>query len=393
MNPRLLLLTLCQGFFMINNVTFIAINGLVGLALAPQAWMATLPVMGYVAGGALSAALVARHQRAWGRKRAFQVGLLVAIASTALCAYAASIHSFWLLVIATLVAGYYNANAGLYRFAATELVEPAFKERAISWVLAGGILGAVAGPNLASATRDALPVAFAGAYAALVGIALLSLATLSLIRFPPLPLPSAERPGRPLREIAAQPVFVVAVLTCALGYGVMSLLMSATPIAMSQCAHPFKSTALVLEWHVLGMFVPSFFTGTLIRRFGALSVIAVGVLLNVVCIAVALSGVDLMSFLLALLALGVGWNFMFIGGTTLFTEAYRPEEKTTAQAAMDTVIFTTMTLTSFSSGALVTTQGWTLLNIGSLVPVLVAGAGLAWLALQRRGAQNRQRTA
>jgi len=393
MNPRLLLLTLCQGFFMINNVTFIAINGLVGLALAPQAWMATLPVMGYVAGGALSAALVARHQRAWGRKRAFQVGLLVAIASTALCAYAASIHSFWLLVIATLVAGYYNANAGLYRFAATELVEPAFKERAISWVLAGGILGAVAGPNLASATRDALPVAFAGAYAALVGIALLSLATLSLIRFPPLPLPSAERPGRPLREIAAQPVFVVAVLTCALGYGVMSLLMSATPIAMSQCAHPFKSTALVLEWHVLGMFVPSFFTGTLIRRFGALPVMAVGVLLNLACIAVALSGVDLMSFLLALLALGVGWNFMFIGGTTLFTEAYRPEEKTTAQAAMDTVIFTTMTLTSFSSGALVTTQGWTLLNIGSLVPVLVAGAGLAWLALQRRGAQNRQRTA
>ena len=393
MNPRLLLLTLCQGFFMINNVTFIAINGLVGLSLAPQAWMATLPVMGYVAGGALSAALVARHQRAWGRKRAFQVGLLVAIASTALCAYAASIHSFWLLVIATLVAGYYNANAGLYRFAATELVEPAFKERAISWVLAGGILGAVAGPNLASATRDALPVAFAGAYAALVGIALLSLATLSLIRFPPLPLPSAERPGRPLREIAAQPVFVVAVLTCALGYGVMSLLMSATPIAMSQCAHPFTSTALVLEWHVLGMFVPSFFTGTLIRRFGALPVMGVGVLLNLACIVVALTGVDLMSFLIALLTLGVGWNFMFIGGTTLFTESYRPEEKTTAQAAMDTVIFTTMTLTSFSSGALVTTQGWTLLNIGSLVPVTVAGAALGWLALQRRGAQNRQRAA
>jgi len=393
MNPRLLLLTLCQGLFMTNNVTFIAINGLVGLALAPEPWMATLPVMGYVAGGALSAGLVARHQRAWGRKRAFQAGLLVAIASTALCAYAASIHSFWLLVTATLVAGYYNANAGLYRFAATELVETAFKERAISWVLAGGILGAVAGPNLASATRDALPVAFAGAYAALVGVALLSLAALSFIRFPPLPLPTAERPGRPLREIVAQPVFVVAVLACALGYGVMSLLMSATPIAMSQCAHPFKSTALVLEWHVLGMFVPSFFTGTLIRRFGALSVMAVGVLLNVVCIAVALSGVDLMSFVLALLTLGVGWNFMFIGGTTLFTEAYRPEEKTTAQAAMDTVIFTTMTVTSFSSGALVTTQGWTLLNLGSLVPMVIAGAALAWLALQRRGAQNRQRTA
>ena len=382
MNSQLLLLTLCQGFFLINNVTFIAINGLVGLNLAPSAWMATLPVTGFVAGGALSAALVARHQRAWGRQRTFQVGLLVAIASTALCAYAAATRNFWLLVAATLIAGYYNANAGLYRFAATEIVDASFKERAISWVLAGGIIGAVAGPNLASATRDHFPVAFAGAYAALVGVALLALGVISFITFPPLPLPSATRPGRPLREIARQPVFIVAVAACALGYGVMNLLMAATPIAMSQCAHPFKSTALVLEWHMLGMFVPSFFTGSLIKRFGCLPVMAVGVVLNAVCIAVALSGVDLMQFLVALAALGVGGNFLFIGGTTLFTEAYRPEEKTTAQAAMDTVIFTTMTLSSFSSGALVTTQGWTLLNYGSLLPLTVVACALVWLGLR-----------
>ena len=392
MNLNLLLLTLCQGLFLTNNVTFMAINGLVGLSLAPSPWMATLPITGYVAGGALCASLVARHQRAWGRRRAFQAGTLVAVLSSALCAYAASTQQFWLLVAATLLAGYYNANAGLYRFAATELAAPRYKERAISWVLAGGIIGAVAGPNLASATRDALPVAFAGAYAALVAVALLALVVLSFIRFPPLPLPSAARPGRPLREIARQPVFIVAVLGCALGYGVMNLLMAATPIAMSQCAHPFKSTALVLEWHVLGMFVPSFFTGSLIRRFGCLPVMASGVLLNLVCIAVALSGVDLMSFTLALLALGIGWNFLFIGGTTLFTEAYRPEEKTRAQAAMDTVIFTTMALTSFSSGALVTTSGWSYLNLGSIAPVLLAAAALAWLALQRRGAQNQPST-
>jgi MFS family permease len=392
MNLQLLLLTLCQGLFLTNNVTFIAINGLVGLSLAPSPWMATLPVTGYVAGGALCAGLVARHQRAWGRKRAFQAGVCVAILSSALCAYAAVSHQFWLLVGATVLAGYYNANAGLYRFAATELVAPAFKERAISWVLAGGIIGAVAGPNLASATRDYWPVAFAGAYAALVGVALLALLVLSFITFPPLPLPTPARPGRPLREIARQPVFIVAVAACALGYGVMNLLMAATPIAMSQCAHPFKSTALVLELHVLGMFVPSFFTGSLIRRFGCLPVMGAGVLLNAVCIAVALSGVDLMQFMVALLTLGVGWNFLFIGGTTLFTEAYRPEEKTTAQAAMDTVIFTTMTVTSFSSGALVTTQGWTLLNVGSVVPVLLAGVALAWLALQRRGTQNQAST-
>lgn len=392
MNLRLLLLTFCQGLFLTNNVTFMAINGLVGLSLAPRPWMATLPLMGYVAGGALCANIVAGHQRAWGRKRAFQAGLGVAIGSSALCAFAASTHQFWLLVAATVLAGYYNANAALYRFAATELVEPAFKERAISWVLAGGILGAVAGPNLASATRDSLPVPFAGAYAALVGIALLALLTLSFITFPPLPLPNAARPGRPLRELARQPVFVVAIIACALGYGVMNLLMASTPIAMAMCSHPFESTALVLEWHVLGMFVPSFFTGSLIKRFGCLRIMAVGVLLNLICIAVALSGVELMQFLIALVALGVGWNFLYIGGTTLFTEAYRPEEKTTAQAAMDTVVFGTMTITSFSSGALVTTSGWTLLNMGSIVPVVLTAFALFWLALQRRGAQNRAST-
>ena len=389
MNFQLLLLTLCQGFFLTNNVTFIAINGLVGLSLAPSAWMATLPVTGYVLGGALCAGMVGRHQLAWGRKRAFQLGLVVGMVSTALCAYAASSHNFWLLVVATVVAGYYNANAALYRFAATELVAQSFKEKAISWVLAGGIIGAVVGPNLASATRDALPVAFAGAYAALVGVAVLALLTLSFIRFPPLPAPNAARPGRPLREIARQPVFVVAVAASALGYGVMNLLMAATPIAMAQCAHPFKSAALVLEWHVLGMFVPSFFTGSLIKRFGALPVMGVGVLLNGLCIAVALTGVDLMQFLVALFVLGVGWNFLYIGGTTLFTETYRPEEKTTAQAAMDTVVYTTMTLTSFSSGALITTQGWTWLNIGSLLPVALTGLALLWLAMHRRGTQNR----
>jgi len=384
-NVQLLLLALCQGLFLTNNVTFIAINGLVGLALAPAPWMATLPVAGYVAGGALCAPLVAKHQRRFGRRRAFQLGLLVAMGSTALCAWAASSHQFWWLVAATMIAGYYNANAALYRFAATELVAPAYKERAISWVLAGGILGAVVGPNLASATRDALPVAFAGAYAALVGVALLALLTVSFIRFPPLPLPSAAHPGRPLREIARQPVFVVAVAGCALGYGVMNLLMAATPIAMSQCAHPFSSAALVLEWHVLGMFVPSFFTGSLIRRFGVLPVMGAGVALNMVCIAVALSGVDLMQFLVALFTLGVGWNFLYIGGTTLLTEAYRPEEKTTAQAAMDSTVMATMTLTALGSGALVTTQGWTWLNLGSIVPVLMAGAAVGWLALRRRG--------
>jgi MFS family permease len=384
MNRNVWLLTLCSGLFMTNNVTFIAINGLVGLALAPTMWMATLPVTGYVVGSALATALVARTQRAWGRKRSFQLGLVVAVLTAALCAAAAAASNFWLLVGATALAGYYNANAALYRFAAVELVAPSFKEKAISLVLAGGILGAIIGPNLATRTKDWLAVPFAGAYAALAVVALLSLVVLSFIEFPALPKADPAHPGRPLREIARQPVFIVAVAAAALGFGVMNLLMSATPIAMAQCKHPFESTALVIEWHVLGMFVPSFFTGHLIKRFGVLPVMAAGVVLNLACIAVALSGVDLMQFLAALLLLGVGWNFLYVGGTTLLTEAYRPEEKTTAQAAMDFWVYTTTAVTSFASGALITTQGWELLNWGSLLPIALISVAIAWLAVQRR---------
>ena len=261
---------------------------------------------------------------------------------------------------------------------------PAFKERAISWVLAGGVAGAFIGPNLASAARSWLAVPFAGAYLALVGVAPLALLALSFIRFPEhAPPPPGAAAGRPLAELARQPVFVVAIIAAALGYGVMNLLMAATPIAMQQCKHPFESAALVLEWHVLGMFVPSFFTGNLIKRFGALPIMAVGVVLNFVCVLVALSGVDLMQFLVALFTLGVGWNFLYTGGSTLLTQCYRPEEKNRAQGVMDTCVFWTMALSSFSSDALITTQGWTWLNLGSLLPLGLVSAALIWLALHK----------
>ena len=385
MNLNLGLLTICQALFLVNNVTFIAINGLVGLSLAPLGWMATLPVTGYVVGAALSAMPVSRLQARVGRKRCFQSGLLVAMVSAAGCALAVSVQSFWLLMASTLVAGFYSANGALYRFAGAELVAPAFKERALSLVLAGGIAGAFIGPNLASATRGWLSFPFAGAYLALVGVAALSLLVLSFIRFPAHvpPLPGAAV-GRPTRELLRQPVFAVAVISAALGYGVMNLLMAATPIAMQQCRHPFSSAALVLEWHVLGMFVPSFFTGHLIKRWGALPIMFVGGLLNLVCVVVALSGVDVMQFLLALLALGVGWNFLYTGGSTLLTQAYRPEEKNRAQGVMDTAVFWTMALSSFSSGALITTQGWTWLNLGSLLPIAAVMAAVLWLALWQR---------
>lgn len=384
LNRDLALLALAQGLFLVNNVTFIAINGLVGLRLAPSPFLATLPITAYVTGGALFATLVGRHQRRFGRRRAFQLGLAMAIVSTAVCAAGSFTGSFWLVVGGTLLAGYYNANGGLYRFAATELVPPEAKEKAISWVLAAGILGAVAGPNLAQASKGWLPGDFSGSYAALAGVALLAMAVVGGVRFPALAQPTLAAPGRPLAEIARQPVFAVAVAGCALGYGVMNLLMAATPLAMQMCGLPFSDTALVLEWHVLGMFVPSFFTGHLIQRFGAPRVMAAGLLLNVACVAVALSGIRLGHFLAALFVLGVGWNFLYIGGTALFTEAYRPEEKTRAQAALDTTVFATMAVTSFSSGALVTSQGWTWINAGSAVPLAILATALLLHARRAR---------
>ena len=392
MNRNLWLLALCQGLFLTNNVVFIAINGLVGLQLAPFGWMATLPVMGYVVGGALATPLVARSQTLWGRKVSFQIGLAVGAASAALCAFAAFQSNFWLLCAATVVAGYYSANGGLYRFAAAELSAPDYREKAVSLVLAGGLLGAVAGPNLASATRTLFPVPFAGAYIALVAVALLGMACMAAIRFEAQPVvrnaAGEVARGRPLAELMRQPAFAVAILGAALGYGVMNLLMAATPLAMQVCGFDFNASALVLEWHVIGMFAPGFVTGHLIKRFGVLPVMGVGVLLNFACVAVALMGVELHHFGVALFLLGVGWNFLFTGSTTLALTAYRPEEKDRAQAAINFCVYATLALSAFSSGVLVTTQGWTLLNAGSLVPIAATGLALCWLALQRKRAAS-----
>ncbi|WP_088958504.1 MFS transporter [Variovorax sp. HW608] len=383
MNRNLWLLTFCQGLFLTNNVAFIAINGLVGLSLAPRGWMATLPVMAYVVGGALSTGLVARTQRRFGRRRSFQIGLAVALVSALLCAQAAVWKEFWLLCLATVVAGYYNANANLYRFAAAELAAPGWREKAVSMVMAGGLIGAVIGPNLASVTRNWFEVPFAGAYMALAIVALASMAMMQFIDFPAPPAKSATAGGRPLAEIARQPAFIVAAVAGSLGFGVMNLLMAATPIAMQVCSLPFEDIAFVLEWHVIGMFAPGFFTGHLIRRIGVLPVMGTGLLLNLSCVAVALSGVELQQFVIALFLLGIGWNFLFTGATTLSLATFTAEEKDRAQGALNFCMFATLALTSFASGVLVTTQGWRLLNFGSLVPLVLTAIALLWLARRR----------
>jgi len=385
LNKNLVLLIICQGLFLTNNVTFIAINGLVGLSLAPVGWMSTLPIMGYVVGGALSTSIVAKSQNHFGRKISFQLGLLVAMLSALLCAYAAISRNFWLLVAGTFIAGYYSANGQLYRFAAAELTEVSQRDKAVSWVLAGGILGAVIGPNLASWTRDLFDTAFLGAYLTLSIAALIGILVMQCIHFPEeYKTKHSLADGRPLKVILEQPVFMVAIIGAALGYGVMNLLMAATPLAMQICGLPFSDTALVLEWHVIGMFAPGFFTGSLIQRFGTLKIMGVGVILNLICIVIALTGTDLHQFLVALFLLGVGWNFLFTGSTSLAMTAYKPNERDKAQASINFFVFGTMAFTSFGSGALITSQGWNILNIGSLIPVIVTALALIWLASQNK---------
>ena len=251
--------------------------------------------------------------------------------------------------------------------------------------MAGGLIGAIVGPNLASHSKGWFETPFMGAYVALTVVAVMGMVLMHFVKFPPVPEKvKGSSEGRPLSEIMKQPVFIVAAASAALSYGVMNLLMAATPLAMQVCGYQFSDAALVLEWHVIGMFAPGFITGHLIKKFGTLQIMGVGVLLNFVCIAVALSGTDISQFVVALFLLGVGWNFLFTGSTTLSMSAWRPEEKDRGQAAINFCVFGTMAFTSFASGALVTTQGWTWLNYGSLLPVALTALALLWLIWIRK---------
>jgi MFS family permease len=381
------LLAACQAMLFSNNSTLITINGLVGLSLAPYSGLATLPVTCWVLGAAFSTIPASFHMKRVGRQRGLTAGTLWGVVGALGSAGAVWMQSFWLLCLATLVFGVYNGYGQYYRFAAADIAEPEFRPTAISLVLAGGLVGGILGPGLSRFTIDLLDTKYMGAYVALVAY---SITTMVLLRFVRIPTPTAaERgaSGRPLAEIAAQPKFILAVMCGALSYGVMNFLMTSTPIAMSICGHPYGDAALVISSHVVGMFAPSFITGGLIRRFGVLSVMLTGVAIMVACIGVALAGIAVVNFWWAMVLLGVGWNFLYIGGTTLLTETYRPEERAKAQGANDQMIFIMMAISSFSSGLTVTAAGWTQLNFIALPLIAVMGAALAWFVLsQRRGA-------
>jgi MFS family permease len=381
------LLAVCQALLMTNNSTLIAINGLAGLALAPVSWLATLPVTCWVLGGAIATMLASLHMKRVGRQRGMTIGTLWGIVGALICAAAVALQSFWLLCFGTLVFGVYNAYGQYYRFAAADVASSDFRATAISLVLAGGLVGGILGPTTSRLTIDLLATKFVGAYLALIGFALV---TMLLLRFIRIPTPSAAEQrvsGRPLMVIAAQPKFLVAVLAGAIGYGVMNFLMTSTPIAMGVCGHPYGDAAFVISSHVVAMFAPSFVTGALIRRFGVLPVMFFGALLNVASIALALSGVSVPQFWGSLVLLGVGWNFLFIGATAMLTETYRPEERAKAQGANDMAIFVMMTISSLTSGMIVTSAGWERVNYAAAPMIAVVAILIAWLGLRQRAAR------
>ena len=379
------LLAACQALLFTNNATVIALNGLAGYALASNKALATLPVTGWVVGAALSTVPASMLMRRFGRRAGFTVGALAGILGALICSLALWLSSFWLMCCGTIVFGVYNAFGQYYRFAAADACKDDFKARAISLVLAGGLVGGIVGPQFSQRTVDLFTTQYMGAYLSLIFFLVVVIVLLRWLDIPPPSEAELAGPVRPMREIAVQPAFFVAVTAATVGYGVMNLLMVSTPLAMGFCGHPFGDAATVIGWHVIGMFGPSFFTGSLITRFGVLSVMFVGALILYVCVAIALSGITVAHFWVAMVLLGIGWNFLYIGGTTLLTESYRPSEKAKVQGINDMIIFVTMATTSFSSGLLLDRNGWDTINYLALPFISIAVVGLLWMMIVRRG--------
>ena len=383
------LLAACQALMMSANVLLITTSALVGQRLAAQQalpeYLATLPLALQFLATMFTTIPASLLMKQIGRRAGFLIGSALGLAGAALACYAIVYNSFHLFALSMLLFGAHNGFGTYYRFAAADVATPDYRSTAISYVMAGGVVAALLGPNLASWTHSWLASApFAGSYLAVVGLYCVSLVTLMFISIPRQDDWTRHHSGRPLREIATQKTFVVAVLAAMLGYGVMSLVMTATPLAMHAHAHNFSTTAFVIEWHVLGMFAPSFITGHLIRRFGVANVMLAGALLYTVTVAVNLAGTSQTHFWTALFFLGVGWNFLFVGGTTLLTETYNEQEKAKVQALNDFLIFTMVAIASLFAGVLQHQFGWRMVNLGVVPFIVTILAAVIWLKLSQR---------
>jgi MFS family permease len=382
---NVLVLSGCQATLQTTGATMISVTGLAGFALADDKALATIPLTCYVLGSAATTIPASLFMGAVGRRIGFQSGTALGMTGGAICAAALYVGSFWLLCAGMAVMGMYTAFGKYYRFAAADAADVSFRAKAISLTLAGGIVGGIFGPELAKHTVGAFPDhLYLGSYLSLIGTCMVAMLFLTRLDIPKLSDKDRKDSGRPLAVIMRQPVFIVAALSSALSYGIMNLFMTSTPLAMRAHDHHFADAAFVLQGHMVGMYGPSFFTGSLIQRFGVLKVILAGIALLVICIVAALVGTDLINFWVALFLLGVGWNFMYVGGAALLTECHTPAERAKTQAANDFMVFLTMTISSASSGLLLNKSGWHAVNVGSLPFLAIALGATLWLVWQRR---------
>jgi MFS family permease len=379
-------LSACQATLQTSGVTMIAVTGLAGYALAADKSLATVPLTCYVVGSAITTVPASFLMDRIGRRGGFQVGTTIGMFGAAVCALAIYLAQFWVLCAGMMVMGSYTAFGKYYRFAAADAAEVSFKAKAISFTLAGGIVGGIVGPEMAKLTTGAFGehLTYLGPYLSLIGVCLVATLLLTRLDIPRLSAHDRKEAGRPLARIMSQPVFAVAALSSMLSYGIMNLMMTSTPLAMRAHDHQFNDAAFVLQWHMIGMYGPSFFTGSLINRFGVLNVILTGCMLLLLCVGAALSGTALLNFWAALFLLGIGWNFMFVGGSALLTEAHTPAERAKTQAANDFMVFSTMAISSMSSGVLLNKSGWHAVNYGSIPFLVLAASATLWLMWRRR---------
>jgi MFS family permease len=379
-------LSLCVALSASAMSLIFTVAAVIGYSLAADKSLSTLPVafmmIAMMAMTAPSAIIMAKL----GRKFGFWMGACIAMLGAVSGMGAVYYGNFWLLCIACACIGAGNAIAMQYRFAAAEAAPPEFRARAISYTMLGGLASAFIGPNLASFARDWFDtIPFLGTFVALIGLQFLLVIAIGQLRLPDMRGQKHAEPARPLKTVMGQPAVIVAIIAGALGYAVMSFVMTATPLAILDCDYEFGDAAFIIQWHVVGMYAPGFFTGNLIKRFGALKVIQAGAILNFACLAVGLSGVDLIAnFWISLVLLGIAWNFMFVGATTFLTESYRPSEQARVQAINEFAVFGTVAVASLSAGTIYAGSGWVTLLYSAALPVGLVLLIVATYAIRRK---------
>ncbi len=408
------LLATCQALFNTSTGVMLAVSALVGFKLAPEGhkWLATTPHAVQWVSTALFAIPVAMMMRRMGRRNAFVFSSLFGIAGAFVAAGSIFLQNFWVFMLATVIFGGFTSASQHYRFAAAEVASDVFRSRSISLVIGGGVVAALVGPeiakwthnlasgwlgenafsravaficgpgalNLGSGTGDQDPYQFAGTFLVMAIIPVILIGIVAMVRFPPVPEPAFEEPPRSVSQLLAQPGFIVAVLCAVIGWGIMVFMMAATPLAMTaQFGLTTENAMFVTQLHMLGMFAPSFITGSLIARYGLLNVLLCGLALSTAAALVGLSGNSLTHFLVANVFVGSGWNFLFVGGTALLTHCYRPAEREKAQGINDFLVFGTVAIFSGASGWVQTGFGWTAVCIVMMPFIAIVAMAVIWL--------------